>query len=70
MLELIYSIVGCVVIASLAIMFLVIAGCKIWECSRIHFIRLSLESAYSQGYKDGKDSKDFSPPKHITIEQH
>lgn len=68
MLELVYSIVGCAAIASLAILFLVIAGCKVWECHRVRFIRLSLQSAYSKGYRDGTDGKEFNPPKHITIE--
>lgn len=70
MLELVYSIVGCAVIASLAILFLVIAGCKVWECHRVRFIRMSLRSAYSKGYRDAKDGKDFNPPEHVTIERY
>lgn len=69
MIEFIYSIIGCVAIASFAIMFLAIAGCKVWECYHIRFLRLSLKSAYSLGYKDSKDGKEFNPPKHITIEK-
>lgn len=69
MLEFIYSIIGCAFIIAGIFCLLVHGIREIMLYHKVRITRLNMASCYSQGYKDGKENKEYNPPQHITIEQ-